>query len=101
MGAPATSAFPKPPARISQGPAVAPGRDDYWMSVGGELRGCHNKVTFGVDQRNVPNPRQDRFTMKVTWPWGGLLTSTCTPANTANTCERADESGQTFWSIGY
>jgi hypothetical protein len=89
-----------PPDGISQGDPVAPKGEDYWESVGGDLRGCHNKVIVGYSQ-NVPNPRPDTFTIETTWAWGDLPTSTCTPANTPYTCRRADASGQIFWSIGY
>jgi len=84
----------------------------WYISTGGDLRGCSNTVVFewisgdgfGVRQDHV---RPGTFTITTTWPWGQGPTSTCNgdqnyavmDGNDGYACQRADFNGQIRWKI--
>jgi hypothetical protein len=76
-----------------------PHSQGQWISQGGNLRGCHNEVTFGLRQNGDTSPGS--LTIEVTWPWGQLPSSTCDVSDPVYKfkCTRADANGNIIWSI--
>jgi hypothetical protein len=74
----------------------------YWLTFGGDLRGCSNTVTLRFSQAVYnPPPADFTFTIETTWAWGASgPTSTCTPSTTQYRCYRADDHGQIIWGFG-
>jgi hypothetical protein len=68
------------------------------QSVASLSRGCSFSATW--DRMPGGNLPSTTITVVVTWPWGQLPTTTCTPSNTAQySCTRADGDGQIRWKI--
>ena len=76
-----------------------PHSQGQWSSQGGNLRGCHNEVTFGLRQNGDTSPGS--IIIEVTWPWGQLPSTTCVVSDPVYKfkCARADANGNIIWSI--
>jgi hypothetical protein len=94
---------PKDTPPWSQGDAVLFGQRGTWVTFGGDVRGCSNKVAFEWQD----NPAPGTFIIETTWPWGQGPTSTCNGDQNSAVmygngnwkCTRNDHDGQITWTI--